>query len=98
MLLAEVNHIAGDTDPPLIFDPLFKRMTRRMIADDPRKMATILIKENGLDGAHHITMTEITRANEERDYYNLSIWREIRNFVRDQMEPEEIYETGEPVL
>lgn len=58
-----------------------------MIADDPKEIATILVEENGLDGAHAIALAEITRANQSCDYYSLSIWREIRNIVRDQMEP-----------
>ena len=57
-----------------------------MIAEDPKEMASILIEENGLDRAHHLAVAEITRANESCDYYTLSIWREIRGIIRDQIE------------
>ena len=58
-----------------------------MIADDPKEIATILVAEKGLEGAHAIALEEIARANQHCDYYSLSVWREIRNFVRDQMDP-----------
>ena len=67
-----------------------------MIADDPKEIAAILIAENGADHAHDIALAEITRANQSCDYYSLSVWREIRNIVRDQMEPTENVLTGDP--
>ena len=67
-----------------------------MIADDPKEIAAILIEENGADDAHDIALAEITRANQTCDYYRLSVWREIRGIVRDQMEPTEKILTGEP--
>ncbi len=67
-----------------------------MIADDPKEIAAILVRENGVDHAHDIAMAEITRANQSCDYYSLSVWREIRSIVRDQMEPAENGLTGDP--
>ncbi len=60
-----------------------------MITDDPKEIAANLIEENGTDHAHNIALAEITRANQSCDYYSLSVWREIRGIVRDQMEPAE---------
>jgi len=68
-----------------------------MIADDPKEIAAILIEENGADHALDIALAEITRANQSRDYYSLSIWREIRGFVRDHMEPTEKVLSGDPL-
>ena len=68
-----------------------------MIADDPKEIAAILIEENGADYAHDIALAKITRANQSCDYYSLSIWREIRSIVRDQMEPTETFTAGDPV-
>ena len=58
-----------------------------MIADDPKEIAAILVEENGADRALDIALAEITRANQSYDYYSLSIWREIKGFVRDRVEP-----------
>lgn len=58
-----------------------------MIADDPKEIATILVAEKGPEGAHAIALEEIARANQSCDYYSLSVWREIRNFVRLQLDP-----------
>lgn len=57
-----------------------------MIADDPKEIATILVEENGADGALAIALAEITRANQSCDYYSLSIWREIKGIVRERIE------------
>ncbi len=67
-----------------------------MIADDPKEIAAILVEENGADHALDIALAEITRANQSCDYYSLSIWREIRNIVRDQIEPTGQNNTGNP--
>lgn len=57
-----------------------------MIADDPKEIAAILVKENGAAHALDIVLAEIARANQSYDYYSLSIWREIRGIVRNQIE------------
>ena len=67
-----------------------------MIADDPKEIAAILIEENGADDALDIAIAEITHANQVCDYYSLSVWREIRGFVRDHMEPAKDFIAGEP--
>ena len=67
-----------------------------MIADDPKEMATMLVQENGADSALNIALAEITRANEDCDYYSLSIWREIKGLVRDHMELSQNVNAGEP--
>lgn len=67
-----------------------------MIADDPKKIAATLVKENGANHALDIALEEITRANQSCDYYSLSIWREIRGIVRDQIAPAELDTSGGP--
>ena len=67
-----------------------------MIADDPKEMATMLVQENGADSALNIALSEITRANENCDYYSLSIWREIKGLVRDHMELSQNVNVGDP--
>jgi hypothetical protein len=69
-----------------------------MIAENPKEMAAMLIEENGLDSAHHLAVAEITRANENCDYYTLSVWREIRGVIRDQIELAEEVTANEPYL
>ena len=54
--------------------------------DNSDEIAKYLIEEVGLDHALEIAMEEITRANEEREYYLLSIWREVRSDLRDRVE------------
>ena len=59
---------------------------------DPHAAAVALrargadVPHPALDRAHHLAVAEITRANESCDYYTLSIWREIRGIIRDQIE------------
>ena len=67
-----------------------------MIADDPKEIATMLVRENGADNALNIALAEITRANEDCDYYSLSIWREIKGLVRDHMELSQNINTDDP--
>ena len=67
-----------------------------MIADDPKEIAAILIEENGADHALDIALAEITRANETGDFYSLSIWREIRGYLRAHAEPAKTFIAPDP--
>ena len=56
------------------------------MSDDPKDIASFLIGEHGLDRAREIALEGTTTANERRDYYDLSIWREVRGILREMVE------------
>lgn len=51
--------------------------------DDPDKIAAHLVREEGLDGAIDVATRGIQRAQDERDFYALSVWREVRHTLRE---------------
>ena len=53
--------------------------------DDPYEIANSLVQEHGLDGALDRAVAETTAANEQLDYYNLSIWREVKRILRERI-------------
>jgi len=55
--------------------------------DDPGEIARFLVAENGLERARQIAVEGTTRANEEGDFYRLSIWREVKGVLREWREP-----------
>lgn len=55
----------------------------REISDDPREIVRFLVKENGLERAREIAMEGTTSANEEGNFYRLSVWREVKHVLRD---------------
>ena len=54
-----------------------------ILSDDPVEIVQFLIKENGLDRARQIALEGTTAANEEGNFYRLSIWREVKLALRD---------------
>ena len=56
------------------------------LSDDPVKIVKFLVKENGLDRAREIALEGTTIANEEGNFYRLSIWREVKLALRDWTE------------
>jgi hypothetical protein len=54
--------------------------------EDPNDIADFLIEEEGLDRALETTFDGIARAHARRDYYLLSVWREVRAILRHRME------------
>ena len=52
--------------------------------DDPHEIANSLVQELGLDGAWKKVVAETTTANEQLDYYNLSIWREVKRILQER--------------
>ena len=52
-------------------------------SDDPVEIVRFLVKENGLDRARQIAMEGTTSANQEGNFYRLSIWREVKHALRD---------------
>ena len=54
--------------------------------DDAQDIAEFLIEEEGLDRALATAGDGIARAHAERDYYRLSIWREVRTILRNRLE------------
>jgi hypothetical protein len=54
--------------------------------NDSVDMAISLVRENGLDRARQIAVEGTTSANEQGDFYGLSVWREVKSFLRDWTE------------
>lgn len=59
-------------------------------SSDPLEMATSLVRENGLDRARQIALEGTTSANEQGNFYRLSVWREIKRILKDWAEPSEL--------
>jgi len=55
--------------------------------DDPVAIAKFLVSENGLERARQIAVEGTTRANEEGDFYRLSVWREVKGVLREWRAP-----------
>jgi hypothetical protein len=53
--------------------------------DDPKTIADYLIQEHGLDGALDGAIQGAIGAQNEGDYYALSVWREIKSVVRARL-------------
>jgi hypothetical protein len=49
--------------------------------DDPKKIASQLRDQYGLEGAQAVALQEVTKASAAKDYYSLSIWREVRHIL-----------------
>ena len=69
----------------------------RSSSDDPLEIVRFLVRENGLDRARQIALEGTTAANEEGNFYRLSIWREVKHVLKDWPEnstdnPDEISE------
>lgn len=57
------------------------------------EIVRFLVKENGLERARQIAMEGTTSANQEGNFYRLSVWREVKHALRDWTEtPEEFPE------
>ena len=50
--------------------------------DNPEEISAYLIQEHGLEKAIEIAMNGVAKANSAGDLYSLSIWREVRSFLR----------------
>lgn len=49
-----------------------------MHKDNPSEIAEHLAREKGLEGAIQVSSDGIAEAHQNRDYYSLSVWREVR--------------------
>ncbi len=52
--------------------------------DNPKEIASYLIREFGIEKAVEIAMDGVANAKASRDNYQLSVWREIRSLLRSQ--------------
>ena len=50
-----------------------------MMTTDPNEIAEMLIEEEGLERAIEIAFEGVLRANEQREYFVLSVWREVKS-------------------
>ncbi len=55
------------------------------MSDDPSKIAKFLILEHGPDRAMEIALEGTTTANEQGNYYRLSVWREVKRILRERI-------------
>ena len=60
-----------------------------------REIADFLLAEEGMDGAMKTAFDGIERAHAEHDYYLLSVWREVRNILRERSKTMEAEGTAE---
>lgn len=63
------------------------------IFGNAREIADFLIEEEGLDHAMDTAFDGIARAHAEHDYYLLSVWREVRNILRERRK---VADSGNP--
>ncbi len=61
----------------------------RSSLDDPKEIAMNLVRENGMSRARQIAMEGTTSANEQRDFYRLSVWREVKRIIQNWAEDSE---------
>ena len=54
------------------------------MSDAPDQIAAHLVQEHGLDRALQKAIEGATTAQEAGDNYDLSIWREVKQMLRDQ--------------
>ncbi len=54
-----------------------------MNSDDPVPIAEHLVAEHGIDGAVERVRQGIAEAHANKDFYRLSVWREVRRALRD---------------
>ncbi len=52
--------------------------------DDPAEVADYLIQEHGIDKAIEEASQEAVAAQNRGDYYDLSIWRDVKRILRDR--------------
>ncbi len=52
------------------------------LSSDPVETARSLIKNNGLTRAMEIAIAGTATANEEGNFYQLSVWREVKGILR----------------
>ena len=57
----------------------------RKMKDNPEEIAAHLIKVNGLEGALEKTLAGIFKSNAKGDNYSLSVWRDVRRIITNQM-------------
>jgi hypothetical protein len=54
------------------------------MSDDPNQTTKQLVKEHGLDGALEKAIEGATTAQQEGANYELSVWREVKQILREQ--------------
>ena len=51
------------------------------VQDDPHEIANWLIREHGLIGARQVVLGGVLEAQEQGDFYRLSVYREVRRIL-----------------
>ena len=55
--------------------------------DDPQEIAARLVHEHGLEDARDIALSAAIQAQQDRDNYALSIWREVKRILARPANP-----------
>lgn len=53
---------------------------------EAKRLAASLLQKHGMSGAKTTALDETIKAQKARDYYQLSIWREVRQLLETQQE------------
>jgi hypothetical protein len=54
------------------------------MSDDPYQISECLVEEYGLDHALPKALEEAVAAQEKGENYNLSVWREVKQILRER--------------
>jgi len=55
-----------------------------IMRDDPEKIANFFVQEHGLNSATEKVIDETAAAYATKDYYALSIWRDVKRILRER--------------
>ncbi len=60
------------------------KVARIKMSDDPQEIAGYLVQEHGLDHALQKAIEGATAAQKRGDNYDLSVWREVKQLLRNR--------------
>lgn len=60
------------------------KVARIKMSDDPHQIAEYLVQEHGLNLALKKAIEGATAAQERGDNYDLSVWREVKQLLRNR--------------
>ena len=57
--------------------------------DDPNKIAEWLVRKHGLEAARKVVFDGLMKSLAKGDWYDVSVWREVRRILADRKDPPE---------
>lgn len=60
------------------------KLGAKFMRDDPEKIANFIVEEHGLEYGADKVIGEATAAYAMKDYYALSIWRDVKRILRER--------------